>query len=122
MPAPRKKGDDRLLRVQTVSLAEFRSLHCWVNFPGERATDVLDVLDPPLGIPALFERQDGYQQVDISSNRPDAIAAPSPELRRNIIGDLYSVLAERLGQLQVEIRKVYKNHHVGSPLDRRLLE
>src|SRR5438093_7035278 len=50
-------------------------------------TNILDISDPPRGIPIFFKGKDRKQQIDIARDVPRAVRTPGPELRAYIIDD-----------------------------------
>ena len=73
--------------------------------------DVINLHSAP-GVVILFKRQDDQHPFDIAPDLSDAIAAPRPDLRADVIDDALPVTMQPFRQPQVEFRPVNQNHGV----------
>src|SRR5215208_2806214 len=87
----------------------------------ERVADELDVPDAARGVPPALEGQDGEQEVYVAPHLPDAVRAPGPELRADVVDDADAAAPERAREREVEVGPVHEHDGVGTALDRGLL-
>ncbi len=66
-------------------------------------------LDAVTLVEIFLEWQDDQHLLDVAFDRVDAIAAPGPDLRADVISHSVAVAVELLGQAQVELRPINQN-------------
>src|ERR1044072_4988487 len=82
----------------------------------ERVADELYVRDAARGVPLALEGQDGEQEVYGAPHLPDAVRAPGPELRADVVDDSEVAAPERAREREVEVGPVHEHDGVGAAL------
>src|SRR5258708_8529719 len=82
-------------------------------------TDVFD-LDLMLGVEVLLKRKDDEHSIDVAANRVEAVAAPRPHLRADVVDDFESITAQAARQAEIEIGPVDEDHGLRPSLPRCL--
>ena len=103
LPAARQEADQELA-LPRQAVARRRPLEGGQHVE-ERVADELDG-HPRLLVQADLEREDGEDPGDVAGHRPQAPAAPGPDLRRHEIDDRDAEPARPAGQQQVEVGEV----------------
>jgi hypothetical protein len=89
---------------------------------GEGVADELDVRDAARGVPLALEGEDGEQEVYVAPHLTDAVRAPGPKLRADVVDDAQAATAERACEREVEVGPVNEHDGVGAPFERGALE
>src|SRR5687767_7746408 len=89
---------------------------------GEGGADGRDVRDAARGVPLALEGEDGEQEVYVAPHLTDAVRAPGPELRADVVDDAQPPPAQSAREREVEVGPVDEHDGVGAPFERGALE
>src|SRR5438132_12438103 len=92
------------------------------NLARERMAYILNVRHATFGVPALLERQNRKQQVDVAAHNARAIRAPGPQLRTYVVNDPKAPTMKPARQAQIEIRPINQNHGGGFSFNCRMFQ
>src|SRR6267143_3291399 len=108
----RQQRDDRPRWIEFVSATEFFTIITWAHFARQRVADVLDLSHAARRKPLLLERQNREQQIDIALHAMNAIRAPGPQLRTDVVNDRHSAPSQPARPPQIKVGPVNQNYGV----------
>src|SRR5262245_42740109 len=109
MAAARQERDDRLRGVEMMARTEIIPAGGYSHAIEQRMADVIDI-DTVAFVIIFLERQDDEHSLDVALDRVDAITAPRPDLRADVIDHAPLVALQLFRQSQIELGPVDQNH------------
>src|SRR5205085_10327610 len=114
MSAAGQERDDGARGIELMPTTKLGAVITRINRARERMADEFYVRDAALCVPLRLERQEREQQINVAAHRTDAMRAPSPELRADVVDHFQPAPVQRAREPQVEVGPINEHDRIGA--------